>query len=456
MRLVGRGNGHGGGEGGDWSWLAASGGGGKEQQLERAADRGAGAASAGGGGGGPVGQRMGPPRAGPAMGLTRVSAVFRRPGCCSPVLCQCKVTCSHRTLSLVFGCKEGGAEPLARHLVRIRLRIPEQRGEPVEGGRLQGRTAGGGLLGRKEGWGRLGVLGGGFPEPLARDLVRIRLRIPEQRAEPGPGKDPRVSPPTHPSFPSGKEKDEWGGGLEEGTPPSTRTWRTPAFTAPPRLTWRPFRGGASKGPPTPQIKEPRGDNPPAEIDGFVLQLDSGGGEDDGNRSPSSWREIGGGSPGSGRKALGINRQLGSGGGAPEGEQVGGRGLGSLHRPIGRRGWGYARQWLRRSPGKYRYQDEDSPPLEHSPAHLPNQVKAPELVHVAEKNLSQIESVHGYVSHSHISPVKVGRGGTGAPARRRGTVPPLPPLAHLAPPTPAAAPLHTPAPTVVSVGVRGLA
>ncbi|KAL8177052.1 UNVERIFIED_CONTAM: Disks large 2, partial [Gekko kuhli] len=55
--------------------------------------------------------------------------------------------------------------------------------------------------------------------------------------------------------------------------------------------------------------------------------------------------------------------------------------------------------------KYRYQDEDSPPLEHSPAHLPNQVKAPELVHVAEKNLSQIESVHGYVSHSHISPMK---------------------------------------------------
>ncbi|XP_077170555.1 disks large homolog 4 isoform X2 [Paroedura picta] len=55
--------------------------------------------------------------------------------------------------------------------------------------------------------------------------------------------------------------------------------------------------------------------------------------------------------------------------------------------------------------KYRYQDEDSPPLEHSPAHLPNQVKAPELVHVAEKNLSQVESVHGFVSHSHISPMK---------------------------------------------------
>ncbi|XP_040190675.1 disks large homolog 1-like [Rana temporaria] len=33
------------------------------------------------------------------------------------------------------------------------------------------------------------------------------------------------------------------------------------------------------------------------------------------------------------------------------------------------------------------------------------MKAPELVHVSEKNLSQIENVHGYVSHSHISPMK---------------------------------------------------
>uniref|UniRef100_A0A674AMH4 Disks large homolog 1 n=1 Tax=Salmo trutta TaxID=8032 RepID=A0A674AMH4_SALTR len=31
----------------------------------------------------------------------------------------------------------------------------------------------------------------------------------------------------------------------------------------------------------------------------------------------------------------------------------------------------------------------------------------ELVQVAEKNLSQIENVHGYVSHAHISPMKVG-------------------------------------------------
>ncbi|XP_041094240.1 disks large homolog 4 isoform X2 [Polyodon spathula] len=55
--------------------------------------------------------------------------------------------------------------------------------------------------------------------------------------------------------------------------------------------------------------------------------------------------------------------------------------------------------------KYRYQDEDTPPLEHSPTHLTNQGKAPELVHVSEKNLSQIENVHGYVSHPHISPMK---------------------------------------------------
>ncbi|KYO28682.1 hypothetical protein Y1Q_0005133 [Alligator mississippiensis] len=55
--------------------------------------------------------------------------------------------------------------------------------------------------------------------------------------------------------------------------------------------------------------------------------------------------------------------------------------------------------------KYRYQDEDSPPLEQSPAHLPTQVKAPELVHVSEKTLSPIESIHAYVAHSHVSPVK---------------------------------------------------
>uniref|UniRef100_A0A8B9TEK0 Discs large MAGUK scaffold protein 1 n=1 Tax=Anas platyrhynchos TaxID=8839 RepID=A0A8B9TEK0_ANAPL len=61
--------------------------------------------------------------------------------------------------------------------------------------------------------------------------------------------------------------------------------------------------------------------------------------------------------------------------------------------------------------KYRYQDEDTPPQEHSSPHISNEVTGPELVHVSEKNLSQIENVHGFVSHSHISPVK-GNSGLG--------------------------------------------
>uniref|UniRef100_A0A8B9K5X4 Disks large homolog 1 n=1 Tax=Astyanax mexicanus TaxID=7994 RepID=A0A8B9K5X4_ASTMX len=56
--------------------------------------------------------------------------------------------------------------------------------------------------------------------------------------------------------------------------------------------------------------------------------------------------------------------------------------------------------------KYRYQDEDttSPP-EHSSPRLPADLQPPELVQVSEKNISQIENVHGFVSHSHISPMK---------------------------------------------------
>ncbi|XP_016349054.1 disks large homolog 2-like isoform X3 [Sinocyclocheilus anshuiensis] len=54
---------------------------------------------------------------------------------------------------------------------------------------------------------------------------------------------------------------------------------------------------------------------------------------------------------------------------------------------------------------YRYQDDDSPPPEHGFPRLTNDVRAPELVHVSEKNLSEIENVHGYVSHAHISPLK---------------------------------------------------
>ncbi|XP_016349055.1 disks large homolog 2-like isoform X4 [Sinocyclocheilus anshuiensis] len=55
--------------------------------------------------------------------------------------------------------------------------------------------------------------------------------------------------------------------------------------------------------------------------------------------------------------------------------------------------------------EYRYQDDDSPPPEHGFPRLTNDVRAPELVHVSEKNLSEIENVHGYVSHAHISPLK---------------------------------------------------
>ncbi|KAI5099923.1 disks large-like 2 isoform X23, partial [Silurus meridionalis] len=55
--------------------------------------------------------------------------------------------------------------------------------------------------------------------------------------------------------------------------------------------------------------------------------------------------------------------------------------------------------------KYHYQDDESPP-EHSYPRLTGEARAPELVHVSERNLSEIENVHGFVSHSHISPMKV--------------------------------------------------
>ncbi|XP_028609621.1 disks large homolog 1 isoform X3 [Grammomys surdaster] len=55
--------------------------------------------------------------------------------------------------------------------------------------------------------------------------------------------------------------------------------------------------------------------------------------------------------------------------------------------------------------KYRYQDEEVLPPEHISPPFTNEVLGPELVHVSEKNLSEIENVHGFVSHSHISPIK---------------------------------------------------
>ncbi|XP_066478640.1 disks large homolog 1 isoform X3 [Tiliqua scincoides] len=63
-----------------------------------------------------------------------------------------------------------------------------------------------------------------------------------------------------------------------------------------------------------------------------------------------------------------------------------------------------------SPATEKYHSPDdgspSPSAEQSSSpQVPSEVTAPELVHVSEKNLSQIESVHGFVSHAHISPVK---------------------------------------------------
>ncbi|XP_053160383.1 disks large homolog 1 isoform X3 [Hemicordylus capensis] len=65
--------------------------------------------------------------------------------------------------------------------------------------------------------------------------------------------------------------------------------------------------------------------------------------------------------------------------------------------------------------KYRSQDDDEdedndndvppPSAEHSSPQIPSEGVTPELVHVSEKNLSQIENIHGFVSHAHISPIK---------------------------------------------------
>uniref|UniRef100_A0A8C6UP64 Discs, large homolog 1 (Drosophila) n=1 Tax=Neogobius melanostomus TaxID=47308 RepID=A0A8C6UP64_9GOBI len=52
--------------------------------------------------------------------------------------------------------------------------------------------------------------------------------------------------------------------------------------------------------------------------------------------------------------------------------------------------------------KYGQQDEDTAQDQSSP---PLSEDSPELVQVSQKSLSQVETVHGYVSHAHISPIK---------------------------------------------------
>ncbi|XP_053529549.1 discs large homolog 1-like protein isoform X3 [Ictalurus punctatus] len=56
--------------------------------------------------------------------------------------------------------------------------------------------------------------------------------------------------------------------------------------------------------------------------------------------------------------------------------------------------------------KYKHHDEDGSPEEQSSPPLTDETPGPELVQVAEKNISQIENVHGYVAQAHISPMKV--------------------------------------------------
>uniref|UniRef100_A0A8D0AFY7 Discs large MAGUK scaffold protein 4 n=1 Tax=Sander lucioperca TaxID=283035 RepID=A0A8D0AFY7_SANLU len=48
--------------------------------------------------------------------------------------------------------------------------------------------------------------------------------------------------------------------------------------------------------------------------------------------------------------------------------------------------------------------EETPPLEHSPAHLAPG-KSAEMLHMSDKNLAAMEAIHGYTPHTHISPVK---------------------------------------------------
>ncbi|KAM3837443.1 disks large homolog 2 isoform 1-T1 [Vipera latastei] len=61
-------------------------------------------------------------------------------------------------------------------------------------------------------------------------------------------------------------------------------------------------------------------------------------------------------------------------------------------------------WMPIQHSKYHYQDEDAP-HDHTLPRLTHEMRGPELVHISEKNLSQIENVHGYVLQSHISPLK---------------------------------------------------
>ncbi|XP_056247438.1 discs large homolog 1-like protein isoform X12 [Seriola aureovittata] len=93
---------------------------------------------------------------------------------------------------------------------------------------------------------------------------------------------------------------------------------------------------------------------------------------------------------------------------------------------------------KRSPGhdaqKYRHHDEDSSPQDQSSPQLTEEAGGPELVQVAEKNLSQIENVHGYVTHAHISPMKAEAAPPSSPIIPVIPISPIPAETTVIPPT----------------------
>ncbi|XP_029930476.1 discs large homolog 1-like protein isoform X2 [Myripristis murdjan] len=84
--------------------------------------------------------------------------------------------------------------------------------------------------------------------------------------------------------------------------------------------------------------------------------------------------------------------------------------------------------------KYRHHDEDSSPQEQSSPQLTEEAGGPELVQVAEKNLSQIENVHGYVTHAHISPMKAEAAPPSSPIIPVIPISPIPAETAIIPPT----------------------
>lgn len=61
--------------------------------------------------------------------------------------------------------------------------------------------------------------------------------------------------------------------------------------------------------------------------------------------------------------------------------------------------------------KYRYQDEDTPPLEHSPAHLPNQANSPPVI-VNTDTLEAPGYVNGTEGEMEYEEITLERGNSG--------------------------------------------